>query len=187
VEPAKAQCLCLAALVALSLTTGCGKQETESTNGPAFVAPAFTPDTPNPEIAPVEPQSTKFPHPPACARNVASQFAIAFLTYDTRSERARDFLHKVRPLTTQAVVEELGRSPRSRLPWRVMRFRRERVSLSISGTSITTSNRAMTVLVNGVATTRTDLAMLRNPVVLRLQISNTRNGWKVIGVHGGGS
>lgn len=180
----RALSLC-AALVALPLTTACGQQEPPApTTRPAFVGPSATPGS---EIAPIEPKSTEFRPPPAPARRTASRFATAFLTYDTRAEKVRDFLAAVRPFTTRPTLEALGHSPRARLPWRVMRSRRERVSLVISGTSVTTIGTGMTLLVNGVTTTHTDLAVLRRPVQLRLQIANTRDGWKVTSVRGGGS
>jgi hypothetical protein len=177
----------LLALAAVVLATACGARPTPGITNALDSPAAAVALSPAPEPTPSEPTSTLFSTPPVQARLVAERFTFAFLTYDTRSERAQDFLQRVRPYSTMAVVEALGRSPRSRLPWRVMRSRSERVSLTIAGTSVSETENAVTLLLNGLITTRTDLAVLRSPVQLRLQVSHTRNGWKVTGVHGGGS
>lgn len=175
------------ALAAAVLPTACAATPAPRiTTALESPAPAVT-LSPAPEPTPSEPAATVFTTPPVQARSVAERFAFAYLTYDSRSERALDFLQRVRPYGTRAVVETLGRSPRSRLPWRVMRSRSERVSLTIAGTSLLMTESGVILLVTGVTTTRTDLAVLRSPVQLRLQVSPTRTGWKVTGVRGGGS
>jgi hypothetical protein len=177
----------LLAVAGLLMATGCVATSTPSAGRiPTLEAP-FVSLSPLPDPTPSEPESTAYSAPPVGARALAERFAFAFLTYDTRTENVRGFLERVRPLTTPVVVRALSRSPRSRLPWAVMLSRNEKASLTVTGTSVASTGNRLTLHVNGITTTHTNLAVLRSPVQLRLHIANTREGWKVTGVHGGGS
>lgn len=153
-------------------------------------APAARPTAPASPTTPWEPRSTAFPTPGPAARAVARQFTFAVLEYDARRESSHDFLTRVRPLATAPLQRKLRHSARARLPWPVMRVRGERVTLAVTGTSVIgpspqPATRRLTVGVNGITTTRTDVAVLRNPVALQLQLARTRNGWRVTGFDGG--
>lgn len=146
--------------------------------------------TPLPAAPAVEPPSIDFPTPGPAARATARRFAAVVLEYAARSEHSSAFLTRVAPLASDEVRTALRHSPRANLPWRVMRERGERVTLTVTGTSITRSGthhdqRRLTVAVNGIATTRTDVAVLRSPVVLELHLARTTEGWRVVGFAGG--
>jgi hypothetical protein len=173
------------AVAGLLMATACGGTPTPSARSArGLQAPAVTLSS-LPEPTRSELDSTVYSTPPVRARELAEKFAFAFFTYDTRTEHVGDFLDRIRPLSTPVVVRALSRSPRSRLPWPVMRSRNERALVTVTGTSVASGRNELTV--NGITTTHTDLAVLQSPVQLRLQIANTREGWKVTGVHGGGS
>jgi hypothetical protein len=183
----------LLAVAGLLMAIACGATPTDNTSSAPALGTRAVSLSPLPEPTPSEPDSTVYSPPPVRVRETAERFTFAFLTYDTRTEKVQTFLEHVRPFSTPAVVRALSRSPRSRLPWSVMRSRSERASLAISGTSIrSTENLSSpetrhTVHVNGVITTRTDLAKLRSPLQLRLHIAKTQEGWKVTDVRGGGA
>jgi hypothetical protein len=179
--------LTLPAVAGLVMATACGATPSLSTGSIRTPEARAVTLSPLPVPTRSEPNSTVYPTPPVRARGLAERFAVAFLTYDTRVENVRDFVDRVRPLSTPGVVRALNKSPRARLPWPVMRSRSERASRAISGTSIDSTANRLALHVTGITTTHTDLAVLRSPVQLRLRVAKTRKGWKVTDIRGGGS
>lgn len=173
-------------LAVLALTTSCGR-------APLYAepAPASPPSTPASSTAaaeasaPARPTAPAYSTPPTPVERVARRFATQLVAYDSRRERALDFLAKLRPVTTRAALESLADSPRAHLPWSAMRARQERVALAITGTSSRgRAEQRLTLVVTGIAATRTDVATLRHPVELRLRMVRGQGGWRVSGLGG---
>lgn len=180
-----------AAALAASLLAAAGCAHSPESDSKPTDEPAVVSSSPiaTPEAGGAEPEATHYLSPATGARTVAWHFATAFLSYDTRSENAREFLTVVRPFVTNVAFHGLAVSPRSELPWRSMKARSERVSFAITGTSSRASHTSerIALVINGIATTHTDLATLRNPVVLQLWMTRTSKAWKVAAVVGGGA
>jgi len=185
------KCSVLLVLAAMALSTSCA-HEPVAERPDASRLLAFTPTSTvdqHDELVRIEPNAGVYQDAPPALRFVASRFAVALLSYDTRSEHCDRFLLSLRPFVTRTLFRRLSVSPRARLAWWSMRARNERVTFVVSGATVRRRSPApvVTILVNGIATTRTDVAVLRTPVALRLQMIRTANGWTVAGVSRSGA
>lgn len=126
---------------------------------------------------------------PADLSRVARRFVTATTGYDARINRRLGFLIKARAFATPAELRRLASSPRAGLPWEVLRARAERVRIDVVGVSTVTRQPGAThkvVVVEAIATTRTDFATVRSMEQLTLTMTRTRTGWRVADAAGAG-
>jgi hypothetical protein len=157
------------------------------------VAPS-APATPRPRPTTLSHSSAaSSPEPPFSdagdeLRLIARRFTTATVQYDARTQDRLDFLAKARPYTTSGEVRRLSGSPRTRLPWRVLRARGERVRIRVVGVSLDTrrTGTARRLVIEAIITTQTDFAAVRNFEQINVTVTRTPSGWRVTDATGAG-
>jgi hypothetical protein len=116
-------------------------------------------------------------------REVVNSFVSAVLEYDASAESAAALLERVAPITTPRELERLEKSGRARLDWQVLRDRKERVAVTITGISVATTGH---VLVEAERTTVTSFATVRDFIQLNLELVRVDGTLTVAHAVGGG-
>ena len=127
-----------------------------------------------------------FASPAPTLSRTARRFVLGVTNYDSVHERRRDFLNGLHGVSTRNEWEALAGSARARLPWAVLRARSERAKLSITGLSrpVHSGGSHVQVFVQGVLTTRSDLAVLRSFEDFSLILVRQPGGWRVATAEG---
>jgi hypothetical protein len=150
--------IAIAALAVLT-ATGCGRAADPVPPEPTPAAAASSParGLPAPAIG-------ASPTPPfRAATGEVAAVVVAFVRvvveYDTTRENRVAFLPRLRGLATPAELARVARSPRTRLPWRVLRARAERTHLLVNGVSLQPdTGDGLRVVVEATQTTHTTFA-----------------------------
>ena len=147
-------------------------------NGTRAAAAAPASDAPSP----------LFGSPSRAVSRTARRFVVGVADYDAVHERRRDFLNGLRGVSTASEWEALAVSARARLSWSVLRARSERAKLSVTGMSrpMHSGSSVVRVVVQGVLTTRSDLAVLRSFEDFSLTLVRQQGGWRVATAEGPG-
>lgn len=116
-------------------------------------------------------------------RQVAEAFVRGALEYDATAEKQPAFLVRVAPITTSAELDRLRRSPRAHLDWRALRSRTERVTVAVTGISVSATGR---VLVEAERTTATSFATVREFIQVSLDLVPDGDTLKVARAEGSG-
>jgi hypothetical protein len=169
----------IAALAALT-ATGCGHaaDPVPPEPTPAVAASASVGALPEPAIG-------ASPTPPFRAANgevaaVAVAFVRVVVEYDTPRENRLAFLPRLRGLATPAELDRVARSPRTRLPWRVLRARAERTHLLVNGVSLQPyTGDGLRVVVEATLTTHTMFATVTGFRRFTLILVPTGSSWLV--------
>lgn len=119
-------------------------------------------------------------------RATAISFVRAVLEYDSAREKRTEYQQHLVDLATPKVRTSLLSSPRSQLPWPVLRARHEQVRLKVRGVSLDTTLVSPTMIVAATRITRTDLGEVTDFVELRIGLRASSNGWKVDSASGPG-
>jgi len=169
------------AIATVIACSGCGIHLTSGTDrsGPA---PDASPNLPDPPRMAPEP----FADPQPDVRQKAIEFVRSSLTYDSATEDRTSFLHRVRLVVTPAELIRLQQSERAQLNWSVLQQRRERVTLKVTGASLQTSNSVPVLVVEGVRTTKTAFATIRDLVEVIVSFEASEDGLLVSSAAGGG-
>jgi hypothetical protein len=117
---------------------------------------------------------------PTHLRVLAGQFVRAIAEYDTRTERRQDFLHGMTSLASRSELTRLREAPRNHLPWQVLRDRRERTRVQVSGVSQAVGgDRTRLIVVEAIITTGTDTASAAMFAEFQLYATRAHGGWLV--------
>ena len=108
--------------------------------------------------------------------------------YDSTHEGRSDFLNNLRGLATLGELDALRSSARARIPWRVLRTRHEQARLAVTGISRAPRSGGSTerMIVQGILTTRSDLAVVRSFECFTLTLTRKDAGWRVASADGPG-
>jgi hypothetical protein len=182
------------ALAALSLSacTACGPLPGASSTKvaqPTHGATSPKVATHEPSVAPAsDAPSPRFVSAPRAVAQTARRFVLGVADYDSVHEGRRASLSDLRDVSTAREWERLARSARTHLPWRVLRARAERAHLRVTGLSLAlpSGNSVMRVVVQGILTTRTDLAVVRSFQRFELTLTRQPRGWRVATAAGPG-
>jgi hypothetical protein len=116
---------------------------------------------------------------------VAAAFARAVTEYDTSREGRLDFIDRLRSIASKAERQELARSPRGLLPWRILRARSERTRLTINGVTAERSGDATRkVIIEAIVTTHTSFARVSSFRKYTLTLSPHGHDWLVVAAEG---
>lgn len=128
---------------------------------------------------------------PMAAAQLASRFAVDWLSYDSRRQTSRAILTEVHPLVTTSLQQRLGTSPRVLLDWRALRARSERTVFRKTSASVwTTPERrggAVVVVVVGRLVTFSSIGRIVTRERIEVLIIRTPEGLRIAGAHGGGA
>lgn len=172
--------------IALCLLSGagCGSLPAPTTE-PTSSAPV--------EEAPANPSQSTEPTPapyvdaePGLAK-LASGFVRASLSYDSCASDRSALPARVAAMATTDEVRRLRASERAHLRWWVLCQRNEQATVRVHGVTQNASvDAARIVHVEGVRTTRSDVATVRDFIDVTLRVIRTQGGWRVAGARGGG-
>lgn len=132
---------------------------------------------------------------PARLERLARGFVGAGCAYDARRETRLGFLARTGRYATPDEQRRLRHSERARLPWPMLRERGERVHIEVTGVSLVKASHADTdtrapgvrrLVVEAIATTHTDFAVLHSFEQVTLRLTRTRAGWRVAAAVGAG-
>lgn len=180
------------AALALSACTACGLLPTASSTKvakPTHGATSPNAATHEPSVAPAsDAPSPRFGSAPRAVAQPARRFVLGVAEYDSVQEGRRAFLNDFRDVATVSERKRLARSARAHLPWRVLRARAERANLQVTGLSraLPSGNSAVRVVVQGILTTRTDLAVVRSFQRFDLTLTRQQGEWRVATAEGPG-
>ena len=180
------------AALALLACTACGLlPEGSPTKGAQPTHGGTSPKaaTHEPSVAPAsDAPSPRFGSAPRAVAQTARRFVLGVADYDSVHEGRRAFLYGLRDVSTASEWARLARSARAHLLWRVLRARTERAHLRVTGLSLTlpSDNSAVRVVVQGILTTRTDLAVVRSFQRFDLTLTRQQGGWRVATAEGPG-
>lgn len=164
-------------------TAGCGVLATP-TSEPTSGAPVGL-TTPSPQ--PTEPTPAPYVDAEPELANLASRFVRASLSYDSCAPNRSAFPDQVTAMATAKEVPRLRASGRAHLRWWVLCQRNEQATVRIHGaTQGASTDRARTVYVEAVRTTRSDISTARDFVDVTLTMIRRPNGWRVDSARGGG-
>ena len=176
-------CVSIASL-AILVTTSCAEREQTSTSElRSSSAPTAT------RLTPVPTQSHA-PVPPYRAANaeitaVATEFVKDIAEYDSRQEARLDFIGRLRGVASREALHELARSPRARLPWRVLRARGERAGLTVNGVTVERADAdGRRVTVEATVRTHTDFGVVSNFARYTVTLAPGEGRWLVVDVEG---
>lgn len=180
------------AALALSACAACGPLPKASPTKVAQPTHGVT----SPEVATHEPSvapasdapSPRFGSTPRAVAQPARRFVLGVAEYDSVHEGRRTFLNDLRDVAAASEWERLAGSARAHLPWRVLRARAERAHLRVTGLSraLPSGNSVVRVVVQGILTTRTDLAVVRSFQRFDLTLTRQQRGWRVATAEGPG-
>lgn len=184
-------CLAFAAAALLSCAA-CGllpaTSSTTATQKPQGVTAPHNATPGAAATATSEAPSAVYASPSPAVSRTARRFVLRIAGYDTAHEGRRDFLSDLRDICTGSEWDALARSARARLPWRVLRARAESAHLLVTGLSRALPSRspALRVVVQGVLTTRSNLAVVRSFEHFTLTLTRQRGVWLVSRAEGPG-
>jgi len=125
-----------------------------------------------------------FADPQPELRRLGIEFVRSSLTYDASAEDRAAFLSRVRPLVTPDELLRLRQSERAQLNWSVLRQRKERVTLKVTGATADTIGSVL--VVEAVRTTKTAFATVRDLVEVTIAFQAVENDWLINSATGGG-
>jgi hypothetical protein len=178
--------LALAACAACGLLPGASSNEAARPPHGATTPKAGTHGaavTPHPDAP-----SPRFGSVPRAIAEPARRFVLGVADYDSVHEGRRAFLNDLRDVSTAHERERLASSARAHLPWRLLGARAERAHLRVTGLSLAlpSGNSVVRVVVQGILTTRTDLAVVRSFQRFDLTLTWQQRGWRVATADGPG-